>query len=369
MARIIPLSEMTDKQLLKKANNYGIRAFVGEALRSFGRAEAERILDSHMKNNPTRKKAIRKSHYDRIKAERGTTCECCQKADWTEICHIEPPIPGDSTSGMKENGRLLQQSNYSLIQELLERVWLGCSKCHNNFDWVWSKEHGRNKDSLESYFQHIRKNGVPITREAQIKANRRKKNNVLIDQLYNRNKCQCCQQTKKTELAHIYGEDGKVNSVSRMLPGNNEKCLNEAKKCIPMCRDCHGNEYDKKHSATGTQNPMTWEQTCRDKIEELNLGLEGHRQLDQWVKELEQRLSEVVWPHCELKVPAVKPTNCPSAKDYSLGIKDPSYKKDCSKYRTALKRWKRQNVPGYRESTNAKNKARKVKKRAEDKWC
>ena len=360
---------MTDKQLLEKANAYSIKADVGEALRSVGRAEAERILDSHMKNNPSRNKANRKSHYDRIKAERGTKCECCQKANWTQICHIEPPIPGDSTSGGKENNGLLRQLDYSLIQELLQRTWLGCNKCHTNFDWVWSKSHGRTRESLECYFQHIRKNGVPITRGAQKNANKRKENNALIDKLYDRNTCQCCQQTKKTQLAHIYGEVGKVNSVSNILSSSsNEKCLNEARKCIPMCRDCHINEYDLKHSATGTQNPVSWEQTCRDKIEELNLGLEGHQQLDKWIQEMRQRLAEVVWHPCELEGPIERP-KYPSAKDYPLKRKDPSYKKDCSKYGVALVRWKCQNDPGYRESRNAKSKAREAKKRAEDKWC
>ena len=368
MGRIIPFSEMTDKQLLEKANTYGIQADVGETLRFFGRAEAERILDSHMKNNPTRRKAIRKSHCDRIKKERGTKCECCQKADWTQICHIEPPIPGDSTSGRKENDRLLRQSNYSLIQELLEKVWLGCKKCHANFDSVWSKEHGRNKDSLERYFQHIRQGKKSVTRRAQQRASKAAENNTLIDKLYDRNMCQCCQQTKKTELAHIYGKVGKVNSVSNILGDSNERCLNEAKKCVPMCHDCHNNDYDKKHSATGTQNPMTWEQTCRDKIEELNLGLEGHQRLDKWVQEMGQRLAEVVWTPCELEGPIERPKH-PRAKDYSLGTKDPSYKKDRSKYRTASERWKCQDIPGYRESRNAKSKARNAKKRAEDKWC
>ena len=367
MARIIPLSEMSDKQLLEKANGYGIRPSVVEALRSSGRAEAERILDSHMKNNPSRKKANRKSNYDRIKKERGTKCECCQKADWTQICHIEPPIPGDSTSGRKENDRLLRQSNYSLIQELLEKVWLGCKKCHANFDSVWAKSHGRNKDSLESYFQHIRKNGVPITREAQIKANRRKKNNVLIDQLYNRNMCQCCQQIKKTELAHIYGEVGKVNIVSMMLNDSNERCLNEAKKCVPMCKECHST-YDLTYSETNSQNPHNLEQMCRDKVEELGLGLKGHKQLDLWIEQTNNHLATVVWTPCELEVPIERPKR-PRAKDYSLGTKDPSYKKDYSKYKTALEKWKKQNVSGFRESRNAKNKAREAKKRAEDKWC
>ena len=368
MGRIIPLPEMTDKQLLKKAANYGIRPSVVEALRSLGRAEAERILDSHMKNNPSRRKAIKKSHYDRIKKERGTKCECCQKADWTQICHIEPPIPGDSTSGGKENNGLLRQLDYSLIQELLQRTWLGCNKCHTNFDWVWSKSHGRTRESLECYFQHIRKNGVPITRGAQKNANKRKENNALIDKLYDRNTCQCCQQTKKTQLAHIYGEVGKVNSVSNMLGDSNEKCLNEAKKCVPLCRECH-NTYDHTYSETNSQNPHNLEQMCRDKVEELGLGLKGHKQLDLWIEQTNNHLATVVWHPCELEVPIERP-RCPSAKDYPpLGTKDPSYKKDCSKYRTALKRWKRQNDPGFRESENARDKARNAKKRAEDKWC
>lgn len=374
MPRIKPLPELTDEQLLKKANRYGIRAFVGDALRSFGRQEAEKVLADFMRDNDTLRVRNWKSHTDRIKAEHGTHCQCCGQAKWTQICHIVQPDPGDPESGGKENSRVLSQSDYSVVEELLSRAWLGCQPCHTGWDGNWSRNNPRNRESLARFFVEQKsrvENGLK-TRDAARVAKKVAGNEAELDKLYDRSVCHCCQRKRKTELAHIYGEYGKIDRVSQLTDGSTERCVNEGKKCLPMCKKCH-NTFDKTNSATKTQNPATLEQICRDKIEELGLGLEGHRQLDLWLEEMGSRLSTVDWPKPKLLFgPLVKhdpKPKCPSAKDYPLGKKDLGWKKAKYRYNSELEKWNKRNVPGFREAKSAKKRARSNAKRAEDKWC
>lgn len=374
MARVRPLNEMTDKQLLEKAKGYGIYARVSKMLRSSGRSEAESVLADFMAHNPSLEKKNRQSHYDRIKAEHGTECQVCQKRPWTQICHLVQPDPNDVKSGKKENERIFRQSDFSKVEELLSRSFLGCNTCHVNWDCVWTKEHPRTFESLSQFSEVIRqRNEAGLkTRAAQKVSKRKERNWAEVDKLYNRKQCQCCQTiVDKTELAHIYGEYGKVESVSNISSHSIEKVINEAKKCVPLCKDCHNN-YDKRYSETDSQNPHTFEEVCRDKIEEKGLGLEGHRQLDLWLDELNTRLSEVQWPSCELPIgyfgePDLPP-KCPSARNYLLGTKDPGYKKAKSQYNSERIKWRKRNEPGFREAENAKFRALVDRITAEDKW-
>ena len=152
MSHIKPLPELTDEQLLVKASGYGIRAFVIDALRSYGRQEAEKVLADFMRDNDTLRVRNKKNHYALIKAEHGTLCQCCGQAKWTQICHIVQPDPNDPSSGGKENNRVLSQSDYSVVEELLSRAWLGCQPCHNEWDGNWTRNNPRNRESLSRFF-------------------------------------------------------------------------------------------------------------------------------------------------------------------------------------------------------------------------
>lgn len=374
VGQIKPLSDLTDKQLLKKANSYGIRLEISQTLRSFGRQKAEKILADFMRDNDSQAVRNKKNHYARIKAEHGTDCQCCGQTKWKHICHIVQPDPDDPQSGAKENNRVFRQADFSVVEEVLSRAWLGCPVCHTEWDKNWSKNNQRNRESLSRFFVEQKsrvENGVK-TKSAARYAKKVAANKDELNNLYDRSVCHCCQRKRETQLAHIYGKYGKIDRVTNLTDDNTERCVNEGKKCLPLCEECHGT-FDMTHSATKTQNPATLEQICRDKIEELGLGLEGHRQLDLWLVEMDSRLSTVDWPRCDLKIGYFgeddpKP-KFPSVKDYPLGRKDSAWKKAKSRYISELQKWKRRNVPEFREAERSRSLAYQNAKRAEDRWC
>lgn len=373
--RKLPLHEMTDKQLLNQAGWYGIQAFVSQALKSFGRAEAEKVLSNHIANGGiTRHKAIRNSHKKRIVAKRGTKCECCGSNDWTDICHIKRPDPDNASSGVKEIQKLMTQSNWAKVEELLSRCWLGCITCHKNWDGVWTKTHERSWNSFRE-FQPVQRhrvhNGLK-TRNAAAGAKAVAGNRAQLKALYDPAVCQCCQQTRPTQYAHVYGEEGKERNVTQLINCSQERCLNEARKCISMCRECHCS-YDKANCYTGTQNPTTLEQHCRDMVERLDLGIEGHRKLDNWMDKMHERLEQVKWPQCELPVGYYgeddpKP-KCPSAKDFALGMKDPGYEIARKKYSSLLTKWNHRNKKDWATARQTRARNYHINRRKEDRWA
>lgn len=365
---------MTDQQLLLKAGSYGLRTLMKEALRAFGRAEAEKVLTLHIANGAvTRSKAYRLSHKQHIISTRGTKCECCESNDWTNICHIVPVDSNDSSSGMKEVQRVMRQSDRSKVDELLTRCWLGCKTCHTNWDSVWSKTHERSRESFEKFKLQQKQRVITgtKTRAAQTAVRAKTRNYAKLAELYDSNVCQCCQQTLPTQYAHVYGEAGKEDLVTRLAACSAKRCVNEARKCVPLCRDCHM-AYDKTHCYTQSQNPVSLEQHCRDTVERMGLGLEGHHKLDHWMKAMHERIQQVDWPQCELPIGYFgeddpKP-KCPSSKNYPLGLKDPGYKRAKSTYDSLRIQWNKRNVKGYHETIKARLYADQVKRRKEDVW-
>jgi len=124
-----------------------------------------------------------------------------------------------------------------------------CYTCKLNLADEYFSKNKRHKDGLQStckycqkeyHKQHYNKNQKKYVKKAKDWTNNLREKWKAYKKQF---KCSRCPENNPVCIDFHHTDDNKEGEISRLVLSNWDKAMEEIKKCIPLCSNCHRKEH------------------------------------------------------------------------------------------------------------------------------